>query len=73
MGSKFLPGIGLTRIVEMTAEVLAKNGAVPGGSFRYNEVFEEPIGISGGKRVCGLCVRLNGRHAHAYPVDETES
>ena len=32
----------------------------------------EPIGISGATRASGLCVRLDGRYAHAYPVDETE-
>ena len=73
-GSKFLPGVTLRRIVEMTAEVLAENDVQPGRKGPYNKVFPEPIGISKGRPVRGLRVLLclNGTLAHGVPVDENE-
>jgi hypothetical protein len=73
-GSKFFAGTTLKAIVEMTAKVLIDNRAQPGTTCVYNVVFEEPIGVSMGKRVRGLRVTfcLNGTLAHAYPVNENE-
>ena len=71
-GSKFLPETTLTRIVEMTSEVLLENRAEIGSNDCYNKVYDEPIGISAGRRVKGLrvCRSNRGRYAHAYPQDE---
>lgn len=73
-GSKFLPGTTLSRIVEMTVEVLLENRALPGSSTPYNKVFAAPIGVSKGRLVRALKVfrSLNGTLAHAVPVDENE-
>lgn len=71
-GSKFLPGTSLKRIVEITSEILAENGAEVGTSECYHKVFDEPMGISNGKIVRAVRVRRSnaGRTAHAYPEGE---
>jgi hypothetical protein len=58
--------------VEMTADVLQKNGAHVGENTEYNTVYEEPIGISRGRRVRGLRVvrSQEGRIAHGFPEEE---
>lgn len=71
-GAKFLPGTTLAKIVEITAQVLQKNRAQVGTNTEYNTVYEEPIGISRGKRVRRLRVvrSQRGRIAHGFPEEE---
>lgn len=72
-GSKFRPGTTLTRIVEITQEILDENGAQPGTpSGSYDKMYDESVGISRGRTVSAVRVRTcsNGTLAHAYPVDE---
>ena len=73
-GSKFLPGTTLARIVEMTAAILVENNAAVGCNDGYGKIYEEPIGISKGRRVRGVRVvrSAHGQYAHAYPADERE-
>ena len=71
-GSKFLKGISLKRIVEMTEEVLRENRAVPEVRSAYNKVYAVPIGISEGKKVRAIRVDVGGGWAHGYPVNEDE-
>jgi len=72
MGSKFLLGTTLKRIVEMTVDVLSENGAQIGDNTEYNTVYERTIGISRGKPVRGFRVLrcCNGKLAHGFPEDE---
>jgi len=71
-GAKFLPGTTLSRIVEMTCEILEENEAALGSSLGYTKVYGEPVGISRGQYVRAVKVRrsTNGAYAHAYPEDE---
>jgi hypothetical protein len=71
-GAKFLPGTTLSRIVEMTCEILEENEAALGSNLGYTKVYGEPVGISRGRRVRAVKVvrSTNGAYAHAYPEDE---
>jgi len=71
-GAKFLPGTTLSRIVEMTCEVLEENNAVLGPNTGYTKVYDRPVGVSRGRHVCGVKVKrsCNGAYAHAFPEDE---
>ena len=71
-GAKFLPGTTLARIVEMTIQVLQEKQAQVGENTEYNTVYDQPIGISRGRRVRGLRVvrSQGGRIAHGFPEEE---
>jgi hypothetical protein len=71
-GAKFLPGTTLSRIVEMTCEILMENKAVLGSKDGYTKVYDQAVGVSRGRRVRAVkVVRSNdGLYAHAFPEDE---
>jgi len=71
-GSKFLPGTSLSRIVEMTCEILMENKAVSGTKDGYTKAYDKVVGVSRGEAVRAVKVvrSNNGAYAHAYPEDE---
>jgi hypothetical protein len=73
MGSKFLPGTTLQRIVALAAEIIQENGVQPGTpDGRYAKIYGEPVGISQGRKVRAVRVvtSCHSTEAHAYPEDE---
>ena len=71
-GAKFLPGTTLSRIVELTCEILEENNAALGSNVGYTKIYDRAVGVSRGRRVRAVKVvrSNNGAYAHAYPEDE---
>jgi hypothetical protein len=71
-GSKFLPHWPLERLARWTRQVTEAEGwpFAPGVRRTTTRSFAEPVGLVAGRLVHTIEVVTDGRHVHAYPVED---
>lgn len=69
-GSKFLPDWTIVRLTAWTAEVVESHGWKTGAMQQLEVVLPESVGIVNGERVSTIRIICDGRHVHAFPIED---